>query len=94
MSYAVMVATVPDEAPPPLTNGEARAAAKRTQWVRDTVTGEVSEWTVVDRAALRPGEKLHGPAIIAEDETSTLVGRGWSATKNTFGYIELLREVR
>ena len=94
MSYAVIVATVPDKVPPSLANGEARPAAKRTQMVRDTVTGEVSEWTVVDRAALAPGEKLHGPAIIAEDETSTLVGRGWSARKNKFGYIELLREVR
>jgi N-methylhydantoinase A len=94
MSYAVVVATVPDEPPPPPANGDARAGAKRTQLVRDTVTGEVSEWTVVDRATLTPGEKLQGPAIIVEDETSTLVGRGWSALKNNFGYIELFREVR
>ncbi len=94
MSYAVVVATVPDAATPRPANGEARAAAKRTQLVRDTVTGEVAEWTVVDRAALVPGEKLWGPAIIAEDETSTLVGRGWSAQRNAHGYIELLREVR
>jgi N-methylhydantoinase A len=94
MSYAVVVATIPDEVPPPSPNGEALAGGKRTQLVRDSVTGEVSEWTVVDRAALAPGEKLRGPAIIAEDETSTLVGRGWSAQKNNFGYIELLREVR
>ena len=94
MSYAVVVATVPDEAPPPQANGAAPAGQKRTQLVRDTVTGEVSEWTVVDRAALAAGAKLRGPAIIAEDETSTLVGRGWSARKNSYGYIELLREGR
>ena len=94
MSYAVVVATVPDEAPPPQANGAAPAGQKRTQLVRDTVTGEVSEWTVVDRAALAAGAKLRGPAIIAEDETSTLVGRGWSARKNNYGYIELLREGR
>ena len=32
-----------------------------------------------------------GPAIIAEDETSTLVPPGWSAAVNTLGYIELTR---
>ena len=30
--------------------------------------------------------------IVAEDETSTLVGPGWSATINALGYIELTRE--
>ncbi len=34
---------------------------------------------VYDRAALAPGATLRGPAIIAEDETSTLVGPGWRA---------------
>ncbi len=45
-----------------------------------------------DRASLAPGVHIAGPAIIAEDETSTLVGRGWSATVNGFGYIELTQE--
>ena len=40
----------------------------------------------------RPGARIEGPAIIAEDETSTLVGHGWTATVNAFGYIELVRE--
>ena len=44
----------------------------RTQLVRDTTTGEVSPWAVYDRAALAPGVRIAGPAIIAEDETSTL----------------------
>ncbi len=30
--------------------------------------------------------------MIAEDETSTLVGPGWTANVNGFGYIELVRE--
>jgi N-methylhydantoinase A len=92
MSYAVLVATVPEDMPdPPLPAGEAQAKPLRLQKVRDTVTGEVAEWVVYDRAALNPGAKLRGPAIIAEDETSTLVGPGWSASINALGYIELLR---
>ncbi|ODU56839.1 MAG: methylhydantoinase [Acetobacteraceae bacterium SCN 69-10] len=92
MSYAVVVATIPDavaDAPAPLSGGVA--VAGRTQAVRDTVTGEVSDWAIHDRAGLAPGARLSGPAIIAEDETSTLVGPGWSAAVNALGYIELLR---
>jgi N-methylhydantoinase A len=36
--------------------------------------------------------QITGPAIIAEDETSTLVCKGWSATVNGLGYIELTQE--
>ena len=68
------------------------AVPARTQLVRDTITGEVSPWAVYDRAALAPGARIAGPAIIAEDETSTLVGQGWSATVNGLGYIELTQE--
>jgi N-methylhydantoinase A len=35
---------------------------------------------------------LIGPAIIAEDETSTLVGPGWRAAIDRLGYVELTRE--
>jgi N-methylhydantoinase A len=65
--------------------------AVRRQAVRDTVSGEVSDWAIHDRAALVAGATLAGPAIIAEDETSTLVGPGWSASINALGYIELVR---
>jgi N-methylhydantoinase A len=92
MSYAVLVATVPDsDATPEAAAPSAPAASARSQMVRDTVTAEVADWAVYDRAALAPGARLAGPAIIAEDETSTLVGPGWSAEINGFGYIELRR---
>ena len=66
--------------------------ADRTQAIRDTVTGEVSDWAVHDRAQLPHGARIVGPAVIAEDETSTLVGPGWTASVNGHGYIELVRE--
>ncbi len=93
MSYAVVVATLADDAD---TEGgrrwRARAVPVRSQRVRDSVSGEVADWAIHDRADLVPGAALAGPAIIAEDETSTLVGAGWSARVNGFGYIELVRE--
>jgi N-methylhydantoinase A len=61
--------------------------------LRDTVTGEMTDWAIYDRTSLSPGARLPGPAVIAEDETSTLVGPGWSASINRLGYIELLRGV-
>jgi len=91
MSYAVTVATVPDIAP-----ATAAAAAvpspTRLQRVQDTATGETAAWTVYDRASLAAGQGVSGPAIIAEDETSTLVGPGWRATVDPRGYLDLVRE--
>jgi N-methylhydantoinase A len=97
MSYAVVVATVPEDIEAtPLAGDDALfspdAVPVRTQAVRDTVTGEVSAWAIHDRASLQPGARIPGPAIIAEDETSTLVGPGWSGAINGLGYIELVRE--
>jgi len=94
MSYAVVVATVVDDDGTSLA-GEvvgSDAAAPATRMVRDTTTGEVGAWSVYDRIALTPGARLAGPAIIAEEETSTLVGPEWSATVNSLGYIELTRQ--
>jgi N-methylhydantoinase A len=98
MSYAVVVASAVDDvaASPALGAAEAFApeiAPPRHQAVRDTLTGEVAEWAIFDRSALRPGARIAGPAIVAEDETSTLIGPGWNATVNGLGYIELTREI-
>ncbi len=96
MSYAVLVASVAEDAVETPTPGAADAFAPETaparhQAVRDTLTGEVADWAVFDRATLRPGSRVAGPAIVAEEETSTLVGPGWSAMVNGLGYIEILR---
>jgi N-methylhydantoinase A len=97
MSYAVLVATVPEDDPgTPVAGDDAvfvpDTTPVRTQLVRDTTTGEVAPWSAYDRATLAPGVHIAGPAIIAEDETSTLVCQGWNATVNGLGYIELTRE--
>jgi len=93
MSYAVTVATMPDPAPPAVA-ASAVAGSARVQQVRDTATGAVGPWTVHDRPALAAGQRVAGPAIIAEAETSTLVGPGWTATVDAMGYLDLRREAR
>ena len=97
MSYAVVVASVVADTDVAPVLGAADAFAPdavpaRHQAVRDTLTGEVAAWAVFDRSTLAPGARVAGPAIVAEDETSTLVGPGWNATVNGLGYIELTRE--
>ncbi|HET9019158.1 MAG TPA: hydantoinase/oxoprolinase family protein, partial [Acetobacteraceae bacterium] len=93
LSYAVNVATLSDDVPPTQVTPDAHAAVPaRAQTVRDTATGETADWPVFERAALSPGAMLHGPAIVAEDETSTLVGPAWTARITAHGYIELTRE--
>jgi N-methylhydantoinase A len=34
---------------------------------------------------------LNGPAVVVEDETSTVIGRNFDARIDAFGYIELMR---
>jgi N-methylhydantoinase A len=96
MSYAVVVTTVTEEVMAQPGSGSlfgAEATPVRIQMVRDTTTGAVSEWAIYDRTALVPGVRIPGPSIVAEDETSTLIGPGWTAVVNGLGYIEIARNV-
>ena len=94
MSYAVLVATEVEPVEAVAAESslfEPDSSAAGSQLVRDTTTGEVSTWAVYERASLQPGACITGPAILAEDETSTLVGPGWRAVVNGLGYIEMTR---
>ena len=57
----------------------------------DPGTGDTMEVPVHRRADLRPGARIGGPALIVEDETSTVVSPAFDATVDGFGYIELRR---
>jgi N-methylhydantoinase A len=92
LSFSVTVATVVAAVDPVAAPLAAPAPAPiRTQAVRDTVKGEVVDWPVFDRASLPPGAGVAGPCIVAEAETSTLVGAGWVCRVDGLGYLELLR---
>ena len=90
MSYAVTISTVIAAPPPPAADPEpSTPQPARYQTVRDTESGTESEWPIFDRADLAPGAAIAGPAIIAEDETSTLVGPRWDARVDAAGNIVL-----
>jgi N-methylhydantoinase A len=47
--------------------------------------------TVYDRAALKVGDTLHGPAIIEQDDTTTLLTPGWHCRVDALGNLSLER---
>ena len=72
----------------------AKAAPKRkttkplrTRKIYDAALGKLTNAPVYWRFDLKPGMSLKGPAIIAEHETSTIVGANFNAKINLLGYI-------
>ena len=59
--------------------------------IYDPALGKQVQAPVYWRFDLQPGAALKGPAIIAEDETSTIVGANFKASINSLGYIVLER---
>ena len=59
--------------------------------VFDPETGEFLEVAIYWRPDLKPGARIRGPAVIAEDETSTVLSPIFDAEVDGFGYIALTR---
>jgi N-methylhydantoinase A len=57
--------------------------------VFDPDLGEFIDTPIYLRADLAAGARIDGPAIIAEDETATVVSGNFDARIDRFGYIEL-----
>ncbi|MCB1377200.1 MAG: hydantoinase/oxoprolinase family protein [Alphaproteobacteria bacterium] len=75
----------------------ARATAKpaskprSTRTIYDPALGKQVPAPVYWRFDMKDGARIKGPAIIAEDETSTIVGANFRAAINSLGYIVLER---
>jgi N-methylhydantoinase A len=72
----------------PLAPAEAKPRSRRA--VFDPATAEFQDVPIYWRADLTPGTRVAGPAIIAEDDTSTIVSVRFDAQIDRFGYIELV----
>jgi N-methylhydantoinase A len=57
----------------------------------DPQNGEFLDVPIYWRDDLAPGASIEGPAVIAENDTSTVVSPLFDATIDAFGYIELTR---
>jgi len=93
LSWVVLLsAPVPEfDGPMPPPPARHRVEARQRRPVFDSETGEFVEVAIHQRAALAPGAVVAGPAVIVEDETSTVVSRAFDAEINALGYIELVR---
>jgi N-methylhydantoinase A len=68
---------------------EPKPAARRQ--VFDPNSGAFIDTPIYNRAELSPGAHIKGPAIIAEDDTTTVISPSFDAIVDRFGYIELNR---
>jgi N-methylhydantoinase A len=95
LSWVVLLsAPVPQmDAAPPEPASASTPAPARMREVFDTESGSFVEVAIHERATLVPGATISGPAVIIEDETSTVVSRPFDARIDRFGYIELVRRV-
>ncbi|MBV8890360.1 MAG: hydantoinase/oxoprolinase family protein, partial [Alphaproteobacteria bacterium] len=84
----------------PVPAGEASPAAAeatpqpepaRRRGVFDADTADFTDVAIYDRASLLPGAVIAGPAVIVEDETSTVISRNFDARIDPHGYIEMTR---
>ncbi len=93
LSWVLLLSAPPPaepSAPPPSPTPYIPEAARHRP-VFDPESGEFTDVAIHDRATLRPGAQIAGPAVIVEDETSTVVSRLFDARVDGFGYIELVR---
>jgi N-methylhydantoinase A len=88
LTWTLLVA---ERKPPPARAAEvsgghpARPAGRRRLF--DPASGDYADVAVYHRSELTPGARLSGPAVIVEDETTTIVAAGFDAEVNALGYI-------
>jgi len=73
--------------PMPIKPTEAKPRAERPLF--DPQSGEFHNVPIYWRQDLTPGTRIAGPAVIAEDDTSTVISPLFEAELDTFGYIAL-----
>jgi N-methylhydantoinase A len=93
LSWVLLLSAPPpaEAATTPLSPTPYAPEPARHRSVFDPELGEFLTVAIHERRDLKPGAQIAGPAVIVEDETSTVVTRLFDATIDAFGYIELTR---
>ena len=93
MNWTLRLSVAQDPpAPCPPMPESAEATARRHRPLFDPDSGPLEDVPAYRREDLGPGALIHGPAVIAEDETSTVVMESFRAQINALGYIEISKE--
>ncbi|MFM0653545.1 hydantoinase/oxoprolinase family protein [Paraburkholderia sediminicola] len=90
-SLAASIPVPPPRKQPPTIAGEKAIPSNFRQIFDPDLMHEIGHGIYV-RTALKPGMRIEGPAVIVEDETSTLIGRNFDALILQSGYIQLERK--
>jgi N-methylhydantoinase A len=92
LSWVVAIAAPSEgELAAPIGIQPAEPKPKSRRPVFDPASGEFLDVPIYWRPDLAPGTRISGPAVIAEDDTSTVVSPLFDARIDRFGYIELAR---
>ena len=75
----------------PAARPELSPRATGSRRLFDAELGELVDCPVYARNELVPGSAIVGPAIVAEDETSTFIPAGFGAALDSAGYIIMER---
>jgi N-methylhydantoinase A len=92
LSWSLRLATVGapiERCPPPPPDHTAKPANHVD--VIDPPTGKLERITLYNRSALTPGSTIAGPALIVEDETTTLVTKSFTARIDALGSVVMTR---
>jgi N-methylhydantoinase A/oxoprolinase/acetone carboxylase beta subunit len=94
MAGAAMVRAARDNATAEATGAAAALAQSGTGMLFDPETGRSAPVAAHLRAGLRPGTTVPGPALVAEEQTTVVVPRGFAARVLQDGHllVERLRE--
>jgi N-methylhydantoinase A len=95
MSWTVTVTTRQK----PRARAQAGLRPRRAAWQRRAAVFEASvaahrKVAVYEREALSPGAVMSGPALVAEDQTTTVVAAGFRAAVDSLGHLVLTRSGR
>lgn len=75
-----------------LITGTGRVLPTETRAVFDSATGSVQTYAIVERDTLSAGDRVKGPSVIVERETSTVVTTPFDAVIQDDGAILLIRK--
>ena len=75
----------------PRTPAVVASACHHSREVFDPLTGHFEPYSVYERHALSPGTKVNGPALIVEDDTTTVVTAAFNVRVDAVGHLILER---
>ncbi|MEO9599214.1 hydantoinase/oxoprolinase family protein [Parasphingorhabdus sp.] len=82
---AVALGKSADVAPPTIDKGDADPAAAKTRDHQLYMDGKIQDAAIYDRALLKAGNRIPGPAIVTEMDSTTLVHSGCEALVDDHG---------